>query len=342
VWETWKHAGKEVFLDDGSKPPPWEDMTLEGAPTQPKVFDVAKAALLRATASGIPIQDAARQLTSKNLSQFIDQRKLLFTDPVEGVFNPANFSGGGETRMNRATFDFILDDQNQLYNVEGQEKLYADIRAGKRGPLSFPVESIEVKAMWVPLTDADIKAGKDKQYHVGKDADGKLYGLLSLHVITKDIPNWFWCSFHHKQGKKPLVPPQDSVGQPASLKGTKWENYGLSGTQTDFVDSTGRVTLLSDPYVENGFERSSCITCHAQASIGPARPGRADRLPVFQIQRTNPDVIRPPADFKLPSNFAAIGIPYADQYFDATGKPRYVQLDFLYSLHTRANRKKSK
>lgn len=336
VWETWKHAGREVFLPDGSKPAPWE--TIYEPDLVAKVFDVPKPVVLEAISKGISPAD----LQTFNMSQFITFLSSVGDlEPGEGQFDPNNFSGGGETRMNKATFDFIVDDNNQLYNIEGQEKFFNDVDSGVRQPLSFPIDSIEVKAMWLPLSDDDIASGRDKTYHTGTDKDGNLFGLVALHIITKDIPNWFWTSFHHIGDKTPLIPAQDTYGQPAALKGTKWEHYGLSGTQTDFVDSTGRATLLSDPHVENGFERSSCISCHAQASIGarPATGAGVNRLPVFHIQRTNPDFIRQPSGFGLPSNYASIGIPFADQYFDTRGRMKYMQLDFLYSLHTRASRR---
>lgn len=326
VWETWKHAGREVFLKDGSKPAPWE--TIYEPDLVAKTFDVPKPVLLQAISKGI----SPEQVQSFNLSQFITLLSSVgHLEPGDAVFGRG---GGGETRMNKATFDFIVDDNNQLYNVEGQEKFFQDVAAGVRKPLSFPVDSMEIKSMWIPLSEDDVLAGKDKTYHTGKDKDGDLYGLVALHIITKDVPNWFWTSFHHIGDKEPLVPPQDTYGQPAALKGTKWEHYGLSGTQTDFVDATGRANLLSDPFIESGFERSSCISCHAQATIG-ARPSSgpgANRLPVFRIQRTNPD-------FLTQDNYAAVGVPYADQYYDTQAQLKYMQLDFLFSLHFRASRR---
>ena len=331
VWETWKHAGREVFLSDGSKPPPWE--TIYEQDLVAKTFDAPKPVVLEAISRGI----TPEELQSFNLPQL---KTFLSSvgdiDPGDGGFGV----GGGETRMNKATFDFIVDDNNQLYNIEGQEKFFQDVLTGVRKPLSFPVGSMEIKSMWIPLSADDVAAGKDKTYHTGKDKDGNLFGLVALHIITKDVPNWFWTSFHHIGDRVPLVPPQDTYGQPDALKGTKWEFYGLSGTQTDFVDSTGRATLLSDPHIENGFERSSCISCHAQATIGarPASGAGANRLPVFQIQRTNPDFLSHPAGFDLPSNYAAIGVPFPDQYFDTRARLKYMQLDFLFSLHFRAAR----
>jgi hypothetical protein len=341
VWETWKHARTEVFLDKGAKPAPWNVLPAAVGglkPLEAKLFDVPKPTLLRALSAGIPL-DTVQSFTRANARKMLADHGTV--DPDEGTFDPTGFSGGGETRMNKATFEFVADDANQLYNIDGQEKFLADVQSGARKILSFPVDAMEVKAMWIELTDEDVKNGKDKRYHTGKDDTGKLFGLVALHIITKDVPNWFWTSFHQIDGKAPLVPAQDNFGRPKALDNTKWQFYALSGTQTDFVDSTGRATLLSDPYVENGFERSSCISCHSQASIGarPATGAGANRLAVFQSQRTNPDNLKKPLNFQLPPFFANIGPPFADQFYDSRGNLRYMQLDFLYSLHVRAKRK---
>lgn len=51
------------------------------------------------------------------------------------------------------------------------------------------------------------------------------------------------------------------------LGGTKWANYRLRGTQVDFINSIGRPVILSNSQIERGFLRSSCIRCHADATV---------------------------------------------------------------------------
>ncbi|MBN9673576.1 hypothetical protein [Roseibium aggregatum] len=47
-----------------------------------------------------------------------------------------------------------------------------------------------------------------------------------------------------------------------------WRSYRLKGSQTNFVDPTGRPTLLGNSVTEAGFVNSaSCISCHARAGI---------------------------------------------------------------------------
>ncbi|MDW4809964.1 hypothetical protein NQ359_24070, partial [Escherichia coli] len=49
-----------------------------------------------------------------------------------------------ETRHNKPTFDFIV--QNNLYKLSG-------VKAAFGKTLSFPVDSVEVKGNWVPVSD---------------------------------------------------------------------------------------------------------------------------------------------------------------------------------------------
>jgi hypothetical protein len=294
VWETWRLASAEVFLQPPKVPP--TDFNTPPDPTMPpngKVPEPNKPMVIaHAKAQGM------RPLSNPT---------ILF-DPNDGLFNPDDPKGGfGESRMNKATYDFIV--KNGLYNRAGIIAYAKDFFAGTKPPLSFPVDSIEVKAAWVKFKASDVAAGKDKRFYV-TEYKGDKYGLTSLHIITKDIPNWFWCTFHHKEIPIGVGTP-DTYGQPKELRGTVWENYKLGGTQTDFVSSTGQPTLLSDAYIEYGFTSSSCISCHAGAAVNAAG------LPVLG---SNPD---------------SIGVPNPQDYWK-DGKPVLMQLDFLFSVAFRA------
>jgi hypothetical protein len=144
--------------------------------------------------------------------------------------------------------------------------------------------------------------------------------------LTKDSPNWFWASFHHKDAPTNPFEVKDDYGMPSALKGTVWENYRLGGTQTDFVEPTGSPTRLSDHYVEFGFQRSSCITCHANATISPiASMPKAQPLAVCSMTPNSPDAGLPlvackkiigPDAFKPGTDELLIerGIPNPDWY----------------------------
>jgi hypothetical protein len=192
-----------------------------------------------------------------------------------------------ETRRNRATFDFILC--NKLYTKAGLRVAFA---AGQ--PISFPLESMEVKANWVPVGNRS-----PAEYHVNTASDNKRYALVSMHVISKQVPNWTWATFEHKDnpGRCDIIGCHDRFGavvqdvapnpapdgrynpcvKSAALKKLfadaglppLWENYCLKGSQVDFVTATGLPTGLGNSVTESGFvDTSSCMTCHDRAAVG--------------------------------------------------------------------------
>lgn len=322
VWETWKLARTEVFLLGGEKPSPW-DAPAPLAPTSPQQrFEPPKKQVLVAMALGLPEPGGG-------VGPLVDPTELT-----------------NETRMNRATFEFIVN--NELYNVEGQEAFQI---TGKK--IDFPVDSIEIKGAWKVLGDTGkVSADTLKKYHTA-EVGGKVYGLTGLHIITKDIPNWFWATFEHIDNPTPEIEDLDRFGQPTILKGTKWENYRLRGTQIDFVDSKGNPTILGNTQIEGGFQAtSSCISCHANATIGDKLnlPERSFVPPFGQIRnganRLNIffKFIRIPKD-PVNSNdgpiilYGPTGTPDSSLFAKGgTGLPQYTQLDFLWSLR-RAHRK---
>lgn len=211
-------------------------------------------------------------------------------NPVPGELRPRVVPGGGEeVRRNKTTFDFIV--QNHLYTRVGLRQAFA---TGK--PIVFPIDSIEVKGEWVP---ADV-SHPASLYHVNTASDGKQYALVSMHIISKQVPNWTWATFEHQDnaGRCDYIGCNDSFGaadphvapEPASQFGKVyppcqktpallsmfqkgnldkvWQNYCLKGSQVDFTTPTGVPTLLGNTVSESGFvNTSSCMTCHARAAF---------------------------------------------------------------------------
>lgn len=299
VWETWRLATPEVFKEDGSKPPEdYNDLSLIPVGTvHGKVPELPKRLLM---AKGV---QQSRTVTNK------------FAE--EGIFRGAG--GFGESRMNRATYDFVV--KQKLWNLNQLQQYAAAVAAGKREPISLPSDSMEVKASWYRFTDADLAAGKEKTYYAVElpDENGKQqkFGLTGLHILTKDSPNWFWTTFHHKDQPNSGFETPDVLGPPPEVSGTVWANYKLGGAQTDFVTSTGMPTKLSDAYIEKGFTDSSCISCHANASASVNGRG-------------------------LGSDTKAMGKPDSTKFFSKSGKPLVTQLDFLFSIAFRAQPEKAK
>jgi len=304
VWETWKLARTEVFLPNACKPAEWK-ITPPATPNvaalaprfastrasaqQPKIFDPPKFSEDAAQTVGASVERSSFEPANLARARAFSPTRLTAIVDAEEL--------GNETRMNKEAFEFILN--RNLYSIEGQEDFL-----NKNLAIDFPVDAKEIKAAWRMFTDVELDPAKtfrdinnngtiedderglrllERTYHIGygvlkNDATGasdvRPFGLVGLHVITKDIPNWFWTTFEHVDNPQANIGNLDrhsppGQGYPPEVEGTVWRFYRLRGTQVDFVTSVGRPTILGNTQIEGSFqESSSCITCHARASIG--------------------------------------------------------------------------
>jgi hypothetical protein len=346
VWETWALATggelagaenvSEVFKSPATKPVAWEELVR---PEQQKIL----APSLKSSPL-ITLQPGAL----RNLAVGTLQAELA---------PHANVAGFDETRMNRITYDTIRD--KGLYSLEGLDRAYAAAEAADNLMIvDFEQAAKEVKARWVRIDQknecnpdgTDLDAAKQR-YHwrtlTGTDAAGQpevqTWGLVSLHIITKDLPNWFWVDFGHVDcvdvppDSGEAVAPVDTTtrgpnataganGVRNEALGTKWENYVMHGTQVAFTDALGKETILSNPVIERQNQNSSCITCHARAAIAPQTSNlpAGPSIPLFLGKMGS---ISPGA------SFIDVGTP--EPVFES-GSQRYRQIDFLWSIPFRA------
>lgn len=346
VWETWRNAATEVFLEH--EPPEWNDVSLpdERPGTVPKRRDTAKGMGARALAPDLePPMISFHQQTGA-------VGPVPMFSPDDGVFS--GNGGFGETRLNKATYEFIRNEC--VYNRQGTERYAQAIVDKKKEPISLPVDSIEVKAAWIDFEREKTPLERRATYYTA-NYQGKQYGLAALHILTKDIPNWFWASFHHVDAPENDWEIPDTFGRPKVLAGTVWENYVLGGAQIDFVTPTGKPTILSDHYVEFGFQKSSCITCHATATIATTSAPRRVGMPAGQSRAVclldpNQPPFSEPAVCKRwagehlfkPGTDELVeerGAPLPEWWFK-DGKEAYFQTDFLYSIPFRAGQVEEK
>lgn len=232
VWETWARASadkdyaSEVFPPEGS-PRPWNELVRP----QPRK----------------PLSDLTDSLCN-------------FLRPQSEMVKVMHFQATGqEVRLNEPAFSYVLNEQ--LYSKKALSELFD--RASKTGNadiISFPSGSMTVKAIWRSLPIL-----KDRLRYHWRVQDGKTYGLVALHIVSKDVPLWFWTTFIHDD-----VPIQnDRISRDnrrPEISGTKWAQYKLVGTQVSFSDARGVPTILGNSAIE-GTPETSCITCHAFARI---------------------------------------------------------------------------
>lgn len=315
AWEMFADINRSA--GDGTNSVVWEtwatDLDLYGDPNATPDWNKRHVNVLR-----------LKPITQLELLQEQIQLERNESLTLRPQFIPGQ-QGGEEVRINKATFDFVV--AHKLWYLEGQEEAFKQKLA-----VAFPQESREIKAVWMPIDPAQ-KAGYHWQYD---KTDGKTYGLVAIHIISKDAPNWTWATFEHVANKERCMvltckdafgaaprigkdtqpsPELQALFRSAGL-GSEWLNYRLDGTQSDFTDSTGRVTLLGNSLLEGPFiETSSCLTCHARSTVNAT----GNRLSVFNANHKSHN-----------------GTPDAQWFYDNPGASnesvKFLQLDFVWSL----------
>lgn len=346
VWETWALASgdnkSEVFLPHGAHPGKWEDLPR---PNQPRTLVLSKN-VERQLMFEESLRKQRRLKKDKNL------KRPSFGTGIKRLdeFLPTLETEEQEARMNRATFESIV--KREMYSADGLEKLLQTAR-DKNDPflIQMDLASKEVKAEWLPLTDESWK----KRYiwregPPGPDGKRQAYGLVALHITTKDLRNWFWADFGHIDCEKAQNacsanggyaakhdPVDTTTRGPCAAHGTNgirketvgtvWENYILRGTQTDFVKSHGQPTVLSNPVIEDTFQDSSCITCHAFATVGSRDPRSDGNDRVTNLGQEFDPVVPDPKLFQIDPAKTQPGI-------------KYLQTDFMWAPVRFANRRR--
>jgi hypothetical protein len=238
VWQTWK-TSQNLYVPRGQNPLPWN----QGPIYQPPALQ----------------------------SSEIDGKVL-----TDNNGNPVMY----EVRLSEDTFNYIFG--RKLFTQAGQLKLLQS-----RWLVSFPAPSMEIKASWRFLGASD-----DPTHYLTATVQyqGQLrtVGLNGLHITSKALPQWVWCTFEQMENSQttpitlelPIAPAVQEVNKAmrAAFAGTKWAYYRLNGVQTQFVKNpeaancieSSQATCLANSQIETYFQgSSSCITCHALASIGP-------------------------------------------------------------------------
>lgn len=249
---------------------------------------------------------------------------------------------GKETLRNRPAFDFMVD--NGLTTRRGLAAFF-----GKT--MDFPVDTIEVKAEWLPVSELQAWNGVTPEqaaslYHINQAKFGDdivPVALVALHVITKQVPNWTWATFEHWKNPgrcdetgcrdvfgaaAPVVAahdtpnrgydkcePSEALRRLFSAGGVAdvWQNYCLKGTQTDFITPTGAPTRLGNSVAE---------TINAGVPHGRSSCMTCHTEAAFD-RDGNPAKAEPQIGAPQPSWFIGSGSP---------DDPQYRQADFVWAI----------
>lgn len=215
-----------------------------------------------------------------------------------------------ETKRNRPQFDYIVD--NNLNTKAGLAVAFEN-----SFDVAMPTDALSVKGDWVPvetllqwIPELGSIDNIRKLYYT-TTSDAVEYGLVSLHVSSRQNPNWVWGTFEHQMnpgrcdyigcfdtfgatipavdpnrteyntqyGLCPKTEPLKTLMAEANLSPV-WENYCLKSTQVDYTAPDGTPYVLGNSVIEgitgNGtVAASSCIACHGYASFGPTGAPRS-------------------------------------------------------------------
>ncbi|NEO93857.1 MAG: hypothetical protein F6K56_28135 [Moorea sp. SIO3G5] len=287
VWEDWKTTS-EVYLPQGAQPQPWGTEK-----------EVPPEVLAKAEEMGLDTDEPFQ-----NLGLIQQQASgLVFKSNEDNQGQPIRY----ELAMNQSTFDYIFGHnpyKTGLYNINGQEtvaescKEKIDTSAWDCIQFNWDAKEIKTSWLWLDKTNPNYEAINNtyitsNAYYQEIDnygqpvldsAEQPVYqvsraALTGMHITSKALAKWVWTTFENVNNAK-YTTSTIELGIPAAAqavngqiqpllqqKGTKYANYQLVGTQIDYSDDD-EPTLLANSQIESHFQRaSSCITCHAFASI---------------------------------------------------------------------------
>lgn len=225
-------------------------------------------------------------------------------DPSLVKFLPNNLSAAPvfceEVTINKAEEDFAS--KNGLLTSAGQDTF---LQSGQT--IDFPTGAVEVKADWVPASSfqgVSFDCKKPSPTIYLEEIEGTCYALAGMHISSKLYPNWLWATF---EPQDPRTNPNrcqpglynacnDPWGSsPASSTGAatrptpalsalfggagaaldpSFQNYRLTGVQTEFPEPTASKGVLGSSFVEFNANvaagQASCITCHNSAMRDPS------------------------------------------------------------------------
>jgi len=171
------------------------------------------------------------------------------------------------------------------------------------------LDSLEVKLDWVPatsFTNPAFACPDPTNSLYTETINGTCFALVGIHVSAKVMLNWLWATFEPNNNvtnpnrcdpmlygacldrwgttsNEPYGKTQRAQQSPELRRAMAeahlnpaFNNYFLTGVQTEFVTKDGKPTQLGNSFVEfnQGVPpgKSSCITCHQYAFFDGKRP----------------------------------------------------------------------
>lgn len=387
LWETWAHASgnsaekcimdgetycknrSEVFYPDARKPVPWDKLAkqrrgrLEEAHGHKVGVRRASAKSLERSTKGflfLSEDNAIDEINELSVREsFVekafgsdgvreDSKVAIPCGPPSDMDENLHLITREETLFNRSVYDLIRD--SDLYSVEGIESAYRYARDNHLDHIvEFDQSAKLIKSSWARICDTDKPRYHWREVDQGEDEEKtEVWGLVAVHIMTKDSPDWFWCTFVHADWQ--WVPGSDLAttdtgGVHPKTMGSKWAHYRLHGTQTTPLDSRGRPRVLANPVIESPALGSSCISCHARSAVALYEEGAIrERRRLFKAVGSMHALSRAP----FVKGLVSAEFPSEDEFEywpcqDENEPTRdYLQADYVWSILMRAHSRNPK
>jgi hypothetical protein len=240
----------------------------------------------------------------------------MTTSPIEGYPAPSNLARNAiyceEVYLSPVEAAFVKENLLTLVS----QRMYGNERNGtinfpgtETNDTRLDLDSLELKADWVPatsFTNPTFACPDPTNRLYTETINGTCYALVAIHISSKVMPKWLWATFEpdstvtnpNRCDPKLYGACFDSWGTKSSQPYAKgqtvqqsdelrqamadahlspaFNNYFLTGVQTEFVDNYGKPSQLGNSFVEFNQRvppgKSSCITCHQYASFDGKQP----------------------------------------------------------------------
>jgi hypothetical protein len=242
----------------------------------------------------------------------------MTTRPVGGYPAPSNLTRNAmyceEVFVSPAEAEFV----KRFLTTLADQKTYGNPRnrainfpGTGTNDTRLDLDSLELKADWAPVTSYHKPTFTCPDPTNGlytETINGTCYALVGIHISSKTMLNWLWATFEpnsnvtnpnrcdpklygacldrwgttwsqpYGKGQTPQQSPELRQAMAAAQLNPAFNNYFLTGVQTEFVDSHGKPTQLGNSFVEFNQRvspgKSSCITCHQYAFFDGKQPAQ--------------------------------------------------------------------
>ncbi|WP_430408997.1 hypothetical protein [Kordia sp.] len=208
--------------------------------------------------------------------------------------------------------DNALYNQDSVYKMAKERRINFPQDAMMIKAQWIPVDSSQVGSYYTKIISgkktvvSEVQdASEEAPDIIEASVTDQLMGLVGFHLVTHELPNWVWSTFEYSGNlgicdyigckdnfgcTEPFISPNPgnvvnagyNTGETSEALKLLFEennvpeafkNYRLKGSQTQYTTNEGKATILGNSILEaNLVSSSSCITCHARATLNNNNP----------------------------------------------------------------------